>query len=89
MTRVLIPTHLRAYTRGQSQVEADGETLRDLLADLDARFPGIRFRIVDEQDRVRRHIKIFAGAAMAAGLDRRLSAGEEVMIVAALSGGRV
>ena len=86
--RVLVPTHLRSYTHGESEVDAAGATLGDALADLDARHPGIRFRIIDEQDRVRPHIKIFVGAEVAAGLAQPIRQGEEVMIGAALSGGR-
>ena len=88
MIRVLVPTHLRSYTRGESEVDAVGTTLGAVLADLDARYPGIRFRIIDEQDRVRPHIKVFVGPEAAPGLDQAVRAGDEVMIVAALSGGQ-
>ena len=88
MIRVLVPSHLRSYTRGESEVDAAGATLGAVLSDLDARHPGIRFRIIDEQDRVRQHIKIFVGAEVAAGLEQPVDEGREVMIVAALSGGR-
>ena len=54
---------------------------------LDARYPGLRHRIVDEQDRIRKHIRFFVNGEMAERLDRALGCGDEVMIVAALSGG--
>ena len=60
-TRVVVPTQLRSYTGGQSEVEASGTTLDDVLRDLDRQFPGFRFRVIDEQDRVRRHVIIFVG----------------------------
>jgi molybdopterin converting factor small subunit len=56
--KVLIPSPLRSYTN-RSEVEAEGATLAELLADLDRQFPGIRFRVVDEQGNIRRHIRFF------------------------------
>jgi sulfur-carrier protein len=82
--RVLIPQPLRSYT-GAPEVRGAGATIADVLLDLDARFPGIRFRMIDEQDRVRPHIRFFVDGVMAMSLSER--AGEELMIVAALSGG--
>jgi molybdopterin converting factor small subunit len=61
--------------------------LDELLRDLDRRHPGIRFRIVDEQDAIRPHIKIFVNRVQAGSLGRALSPADEVLIVAALSGG--
>ncbi|HEY8289689.1 MAG TPA: MoaD/ThiS family protein [Acetobacteraceae bacterium] len=84
---VRVAALLHAYTRGASSVRASGETLGDVLADLDRSFPGIRFRIVDEQDRVRRHVRCFVNAADARDVRTPLSDGDEVYIVGALSGG--
>ena len=55
--RVLVPAALLSYT-GDSWVEAEGATVADALADLDARYPGIRFRMIDEQGRIRRHMRM-------------------------------
>jgi sulfur-carrier protein len=85
--RVLIPGPLRDYTANAAAVSADGLTLGGLLADLDRRFPGLRFRIIDEQGRVRRHIKFFVDGVQAKNLDPTLDGATEVMIVCALSGG--
>ncbi len=85
--QVLIPNPLRSYTADVAVVCADGETLEELVADLDRRFPGIRFRIVDEQGRIRRHIKFFINRAQARDLHPALEPSDEVMIVCALSGG--
>jgi sulfur-carrier protein len=85
--RVHIPSPLYSYTGGLKQVEADGESLAALLLGLDRRYPGLRHRIVDEQDHIRRHIRFFINGDMAADLDRTLHGDDEVMIVAALSGG--
>lgn len=84
--KVLIPTPLRSYTR-RSQVEAEGATLAELLADLDRQFPGLRFRMVDEQDQVRRHMRVFVNGAQVFDLARPLKPGDDVAIVQALSGG--
>jgi len=84
--RVLIPGALRSYTE-RADVEVGGATLGAALAELEARYPGIRFRIVDEQDRIRRHIRIFVNGEQAHELARALAPGDELVIVQALSGG--
>jgi molybdopterin converting factor small subunit len=83
---VLIPTSLRSYT-GQRQVEASGSTLAAVVADLDRRFPGIRFRMIDEQDRMRRHIRFFVNGDQTFDLAQPLRPDDELHIVQALSGG--
>jgi molybdopterin converting factor small subunit len=85
--RVLLPSPLISYTGGRREVEAHGATLAQLLADLERRHPGIRFRIIDEQDAIRPHIKIFVNREQAASLAAALGASDEVLVVAALSGG--
>ena len=89
--KIYIPGLLTSYTQGVNSIEigADdaGSTLGGLLAELDRRYPGIRFRIVDEQDCIRRHIRIFVGAAQVRELSAALGSGADVMIVGALSGG--
>ena len=84
---VLIPSALRSYTQQRHQVEADGETVNGLLADLDRRFPGIRFRMVDEQDDMRPHVRLFINGEQVFDLSHPLRQGDEVAIVQALSGG--
>ena len=85
--KVLIPDPLRSYTDEQRQVEADGATLGAVLADLDQRYPGIRFRMIDEQDAIRRHMRIFVNGGEVRALDVTLGSADEVLIVQALSGG--
>jgi molybdopterin synthase sulfur carrier subunit len=84
--KVRIPGALRSYTE-QSEAEASGATLGAALADLDRRYAGIRFRIVDEQDRIRRHIRIFVNGEQVRDLAQPLAASDELVIVQALSGG--
>jgi len=85
--KVVIPGPLRSYTEELSQVEADGGTLGAVLADLDRRYPGMRFRMIDEQDAIRRHIRIFVNGEQVRALDVQLACTDEVFIVQALSGG--
>jgi molybdopterin converting factor small subunit len=84
--KVLIPSPLLSYT-GRSRVEADGSTLGALLLDLDRRYPGIRFRMIDEQDRMRRHVRFFVNGEATFDLALAIRPDDEVCIVQALSGG--
>jgi molybdopterin synthase sulfur carrier subunit len=84
--RVLIPTPLQSYT-GRAWVQAQGATLGAVLADLDRQFPGIRFRMIDEQDRTRRHMRFFVNGTAVFDLGLPLTATDELCIVQALSGG--
>lgn len=87
MPKVIVPTQLRDYTGGRAEVEAAGATLAAVLADLDRQFPGFRFRVIDEHDRVRRHIIFFVGIDREEDLSAPLPPGKDVQIVGALSGG--
>ncbi len=85
--KVFIPTPLRSYTGDRSEVEAAGTTLAEVMADLDRRYPGIRFRMVDEQDAIRRHIRVWVNKDEARRLDVPVKESDEVIIFQALSGG--
>ena len=85
--KVRIPTPLRSYTGQQSVVEAAGETVEAVLADLDRRFPGLRFRMVDEQGRLRQHMKVFVNEDAVRDLATPVAESDEVTIMQALSGG--
>ena len=85
--RVLIPNPLRSYTANAAAVDALGKTLGELTEDLDHRYPGMRFRVIDEQGQIRPHIKFFVNGAQTRSLEEPLSNADEVMIVCALSGG--
>jgi sulfur-carrier protein len=84
---VKIASPLRSYTHNQSSVESNGATLRDVLADLNARYPGIRFRMIDEQDGIRRHIRLFVNSDEARDLSAPVRTGDTVHLICALSGG--
>jgi molybdopterin synthase sulfur carrier subunit len=85
--RVRIPTPLRSYTAQQTTVEAQGATVAELLADLDRQFPGIRFRMVDEQGQLRTHMKVFVNQDATRDLTTSVNGTDEVTIMQALSGG--
>jgi len=88
--RVRIPGLLWSYTAGARTVDldlAEPATVADALAILDARFPGMRFRLIDEQGAIRPHIKLFVDAAIVRDLDAAIPRRAELMIVGALAGG--
>jgi len=85
--KVRIPDPLRSYTEQQKVVDAAGTTVAELLADLDARYPGIRFRMVDEQGRVRKHMKVFVNDESVRDLNTKIGDRDEITIMQALSGG--
>ena len=87
MTRVMIPSQLTSYTAGATRLEAGGGTVGAVLDDLDRRFPGLKFRVIDEQDRVRKHMRLFVGQAETRDVTRPLADGDELLIFGALSGG--
>ena len=84
--RILVPGPLRSYTKTR-EVEATGATLAALIADLDRQYPGLRFRMVDEQDRIRPHMRCFVNGEKVADMAYRLRPGDALQIVQALSGG--
>jgi molybdopterin converting factor small subunit len=85
--KVYIPTPLRSYTGQRQEVEAEGGTIAALLLDLDRRHPGIRFRMVNEQDVLRPHVRIFVNGEQTRQLDLALAPDDDVRILQALSGG--
>lgn len=84
--KVLIPSPLLSYTNAQ-EVDASGATLTELLADLDRRYPGLRFRVIDEQERMRSHMRFFVNGEQVFDLSHALRPADSVQLVQALSGG--
>jgi sulfur-carrier protein len=84
--KVLIPGALTSYT-GEPQVEATGATLDALFADLERRYPGVRLRVVDEQNRLRPNMRIFVNGIGVRDLQHALMPDDFVAVVLALSGG--
>ena len=85
--KVRIPSPLRSYTDQRAVVEADGATVDAMFADLDRRYPGLRFRVVDEQGSVRKHMKVFVNEEAVRDLATPIGADDEVTLMQALSGG--
>jgi molybdopterin converting factor small subunit len=84
---VHIASPLRSYTAGAATVTAEGGTVGELLGDLERRYPGMRFRMIDEQQRIRPHIRIFVGAREARDLQLPVGPKDPVHLLCALSGG--
>lgn len=84
--KVLIPSALHSYTGGP-QVQAEGATLAEMFADLDRRYPGLRFRVVDEQQRLRPNMRVFVNGSGVRDLGQPLQPDDFVAVVLALSGG--
>jgi sulfur-carrier protein len=84
--QVLIPAALHSYTR-ESRVQAQGETLSELFDDLERRYPGLRFRVIDEQNRLRPNMRLFVNGVGVRELGHALGPDDFVAVVLALSGG--
>jgi sulfur-carrier protein len=87
---VRVPTILRTYTKGESEVSADGSTLSEVLDSLDSSYPGIKGRVVDEQGRLRRFVNVYVGnedVRFAEGLDTTTPDGAQVSVIPAVAGG--
>ena len=88
---VRIPTPLRAVTKGIAEVQAKGETVDDVIGDLERQYPGLRERIVDETGELRRFVNIYVNQEDIRFMQNRetiLKDGDEVAIVPAIAGGR-
>ena len=85
-----IPTILRSYTGGAAEVMAEAGTLREVISDLDASYPGIGGRILDDGGRLRRFVNVYVGeedVRFAAGLDTPVPSGAQVSVIPAVAGG--
>ncbi|HET7734765.1 MAG TPA: MoaD/ThiS family protein [Nocardioidaceae bacterium] len=87
---VRIPTILRTYTGGDSEVSADGATLAEVLDDLEARYSGIKARILDEQGALRRFVNVYVGnedVRFLDALDTATPDGTQISVIPAVAGG--
>jgi len=84
---VRVAALLHDYTDGKDELRVEGATLGEVMDDLDSRFPGLAFRVLDEQGRVRQHMRVFVGEIPARDRTTPIQAGVELFIVGALSGG--
>jgi molybdopterin synthase sulfur carrier subunit len=87
--RVRVPTILRTYTAGESEVSAEGETLNDVLDSLEVTYPGIKGRIVDEDGSLRRFVNVYVGnddVRFLDGLDTAVK-DAQISVIPAVAGG--
>jgi MoaD family protein len=87
---VRVPTILRSYTGGQKAVQGTGETLADLLTDLDGQYPGLKGRLLTDDGSLHRFVNIYINdedVRFQGGLDAKLNSGDEVTILPAVAGG--
>ncbi|KAA1419087.1 MoaD/ThiS family protein [Nocardioides humilatus] len=87
---VRIPTILRTYTGGDSEVKAEGTNLAEVIDDLDARFPGVKGRILDEDGKLRRFVNVYVGNDDVRFQDDLLTPtpdGTEISVIPAVAGG--
>lgn len=84
---IRIATPLRSYTAGAATVAGSGTTLSGVLAHLESSYPGIRFRVIDEQERIRPHMRLFVNTSEARELTAAVRDGDTVHVICALSGG--
>ena len=87
---VRIPTILRTYTNGESEVSAEGGTLSEVLDSLDGSYPGIKGRILDDQGAIRRFVNVYVGnddVRFLEALETATPAGTQISVIPAVAGG--
>jgi molybdopterin converting factor small subunit len=87
MITVKVASPLRSYTGGQNSIRGEGATVAEVLANLEQRYTGMRFRMLDEQDRIRQHIRFFVNSEEVKVLTHAVADGDTVHLICALSGG--
>jgi len=85
--KVRVAPLLYSYTGGLKTIEVEAGTVGEAIAAMDRRFPGVAFRVIDEQGGVRPHVNIFLGEQSVRDLETPVSTGAEIYLVGALSGG--
>lgn len=89
--RVRVPTPLRKFTNGADEVNAQGNTVRALVEDLEKKFPGIKERICDETGKIRRFVNVYVNGddiRFLQNLETALKEGDSISIVPAIAGGQ-
>ncbi len=90
MVRVRIPTILRSYTNGAAEVDTEPGTLREVIKSVDAAYPGIASRLLDDGGKLRRFVNVYVSeedVRFADGLDTGVPEGAQVSIIPAVAGG--
>ena len=87
MNTIRVPSPLRDYTAGAGKISATGSSVAEILGDIERQHQGMRFRMIDEQDRIRPHIRIFINQREVQSLDEAVAPRDEIHLICALSGG--
>jgi molybdopterin converting factor small subunit len=88
---VRLPGALRDAVGGETRLSASGETLRDVIADIDRRHPGFASRVLDDTGALRSYVNVYIGdedARNRGGSAAAVPDGSEVMVIPAMAGGR-
>jgi MoaD family protein len=88
--KVYVPSPLRGYCAGQSELKIPATTVRNALEELERRYPDLHRGVCDETGAVRRHINVFINTHHMRdreGIDTELLSGDELTILPAVSGG--
>jgi molybdopterin synthase sulfur carrier subunit len=89
--KVRVPTPLRRFTGGVDEVVADGDSIRNVIEDLDRRHPGIRERLLDDSGELRRFVNVYLNGddiRFLNQLNSKVKDGDDISIVPAIAGGR-
>ena len=92
MARVKLPTILRSHAGGEKQVDVDGATLREVLSDLETRYPGITITVLTEDGALHRFVNVYVNdedVRVQNGLATAVGAGDTVVILPAMAGGDI
>ncbi len=90
MNRVRIPTQLRTLTNDAPEVEAQGGTVSDIVDDLEARYPGLKERLMDDSGKLRRFVNIYVNdedVRFLDGIGTEIPDGAKLSIIPAVAGG--
>ena len=87
--KIRIPSLLRSYTSNLKYVEVDGKTVNEVFTNLDKKFPGIKFRFMDEKNQVRPHMRVYLNQILLEDLNKEVNSTDEIFITQSLSGGNL
>lgn len=89
--KVRIPTPLRKITNDQEEVEANGGNISEIIADLEANYPGLKERICEDDGSLRRFVNLYLNdedIRFKENMETALNDGDELSIIPAIAGGR-
>ena len=90
MANIKIPTPLRKFTNGESEVKGSGKTINELVSNLDENYSGIKNRLLDEEGKIRKFVNLYVNGEdvrFLNGIDTKVNGSDEISIVPAVAGG--